>query len=89
LACTVDQTTDGSSTPRLRFYVNGTESTNTDVSKLWDSGATSLCLGTDCPGKNAQFFAGDMDSVLLFDRMLTATEVAALKDKASGPVTTW
>lgn len=88
LACTVEPPLDGSTTTLVRFFVDGLEVYNIPHSP-WSPGLSSLCLGTDCPDRNTQFFNGYMDSVLLFDRRLTATEVATLKDKAHGPLTTW
>jgi len=70
---------DGSN---LRLYIDGTAETPVDISSLGDIDSAGDCdIGTiydnALPGY-ANYFNGSMDNVMIFDRALTASEIAQL-----------
>lgn len=62
----------------MRLYVNGKQVAQMDRPGPLIPSDTMLCLGSYSPGHGSAFFRGIMDEVYLFDRALSAEEIATL-----------
>ena len=61
----------------LRLYIDGAETATLERGGPIAASGSGLCLGNFTGGHQGAFFQGVMDEVKLFDRALTAAEVAA------------
>jgi hypothetical protein len=62
----------------MRLYVNGEQVAQMDRPGPLIPSDTILCLGNYSPGHGSAFFQGVMDEVYLYDRALSAEEIAGL-----------
>nr|WP_234307661.1 MULTISPECIES: LamG-like jellyroll fold domain-containing protein [unclassified Streptomyces] len=74
---------------KLILYVNGVEAGSTELHANWYAGG-ALQIGADsAEGQPGSFFSGQIDDVRLFDRPVSATEVAQLYQQRSLVTSRW
>ncbi|HEY9391138.1 MAG TPA: LamG domain-containing protein [Mycobacteriales bacterium] len=77
-------------TGQASLYVNGTLTGTASRAAGWDASGTVQIGRAQASGAAADFWAGGVDEVRVYDRALTTADVAAIVDAASsGPFGTW
>ena len=77
-------------TGQVSLYVNGSLAGSASHADGWDASGTVQIGRAQASGSAADFWAGDVDEVRVYDRALTGVDVAAIVDAAnSGPFGTW
>ncbi len=66
------------STKEFKLYVNGDLKDNDTYSGSLASGGSNICFGSTACGSGSNYFNGTLDDVLVFNRVLSATEIKAL-----------
>ncbi|WP_344315439.1 LamG domain-containing protein [Fodinicola feengrottensis] len=66
-----------------RMYVNGTSGPPVTVANSWNAMGPLLIGRSQLAGQPAEFFAGDIDDVRIWDRIVLADELVAMVDSDS------